>query len=350
MVDVTGLGRPVAVREATRHVAHPDELIECGRRPVLRLSGGRWPAQVPDLRPAADQLGQQRRRHHTAAGDDRCTRPGRNGFGVGQHVDDHTGRPGIGRRTVRTAALTGQRLHTGCQRAERIGAALGDGAWIVLAYLVRHLSQLALQHRGIGGQQTPPQRRGARLGILTADRDVPTARARLRTPQRTRVMTIDPHVDRLLQLVLGQPVPAAGVFGDRGVDEGQGRTVLNEVGPPGDRRRNACRQRAFQEQCRDLGQPVPQRQAEMHLPGSPTMTDPQRGRDLSGRGVPFVARPMRMFVIPATPGRQFRNRGQAQRRRGGSSDRSRLDRLDQRRVRDVPELIIEHVFDYAIPL
>jgi len=59
---------------------------------------------------------------------------------------------------------------------------------------------------------------------------------------------------------------------------------------------------------------------------------------------------MRMFVIPATPGRQFRNRGQAQRRRGGSSDRSRLDRLDQRRVRDVPELIIEHVFDYAIPL
>lgn len=39
------------------------------------------------------------------------------------------------------------------------------------------------------------------------------------------------------------------------------------------------------------------------------MTDPQRGRDLSGRGVPFVARPMRMFVIPATPGRQFRNRG-----------------------------------------
>ena len=37
VVHIAGLGGLVAVGKATRQIAHPDELVERGGRPVLRL-------------------------------------------------------------------------------------------------------------------------------------------------------------------------------------------------------------------------------------------------------------------------------------------------------------------------
>ncbi|CKN39182.1 Uncharacterised protein [Mycobacterium tuberculosis] len=82
-------------------------------------------------------------------------------------MDDHTGGPLVVAGTggaVGLAAAARQVVGAGGQRAQRVGAALGQGARVILAHAVGHLGEPAIQHRGVGGIQPAPQRGGA--GVL----------------------------------------------------------------------------------------------------------------------------------------------------------------------------------------
>ena len=113
MVDVAGFGGPVAVGEPAGQIAHTDELVKGGRGPVLRFCAVDRLAQVPHLRAATDQFGQQWSGDDATADDDRRTRtvgrPGAVGRGVGKYVDDDTCRAGVrpGVRERGAAARTG---------------------------------------------------------------------------------------------------------------------------------------------------------------------------------------------------------------------------------------------------
>ena len=75
--------------------------------------------------------------------------------GLGDHVDDHGGGPRVGvgaGEAVGAPAPTGELFAPGGQGPQCVGAALGQGAWIVIADLVGHLGEFAIQDGRVGGQ------------------------------------------------------------------------------------------------------------------------------------------------------------------------------------------------------
>src|SRR5580693_724176 len=68
VVDIAKLGGPVAARESTGQIPTSDEPLQRGRWAVARFGGCVARLRYRrDLGAAADQLGQQRGRHRTAA-------------------------------------------------------------------------------------------------------------------------------------------------------------------------------------------------------------------------------------------------------------------------------------------
>ena len=200
----------VAAREATRQVAAAHELGQCPRRRIARL-GWRL-AGVADCaqRRALQGGGEQRRGQHPGAHRERrrrrtLGRPGGrrggrlggrgggfDGFGVGDHMH-HSGRGGGGGglpgRAVGLAAGAAQ-FGAGGQRGQRVGAALGQGARVALAYAAGHLLDALLHHHRVGGVEPGPHAGGSRARRW-ASRTRPCAAAWRRgsgatPPDRTR--------------------------------------------------------------------------------------------------------------------------------------------------------------------
>jgi hypothetical protein len=107
-------------------------------------------------------------------------------------------------RALGVFAPAGQPSGPGGQRPQRISAALGNGAWVVVAHLVGHLGEPPIQHGRVGGKQRPPQGRGARALIGRVDHHLAPARAHPGTPQRRRVIAVHDRVDGLCGLAFRQ--------------------------------------------------------------------------------------------------------------------------------------------------
>ncbi|AID06837.1 hypothetical protein L758_20255 [Mycobacterium tuberculosis TRS1] len=74
-------------------------------------------------------------------------------------MDDHTGCLPVVAGTgwaVGITAAAGKPISAGGQRAQRIGAPLGDGSGIVVADAVGQLGEALIQHGGVGGKQPAP--------------------------------------------------------------------------------------------------------------------------------------------------------------------------------------------------
>ena len=226
-------------------------------------------------------------------------------------MDDDVGGPPVatGRRALGVAAGAGQPLGTGGQRAHGVGAALRHGARIVIADHVGHLHQPALEHRGVAGIQLAPHRGDLGVVVFVAHLEISAPGAAAGTPQRPRIVQIDPDVDGLGQLVIRQPAPLGGLCGQRGIDLGHRLTVGDQIGMPGDRRDDPIAHLAVGIQRRHLRQPVAQRQTQSHLAGCLVVPHPQRAGDLGGHRVPAVAGPFgALALLVAAPAGQLGDR------------------------------------------
>ena len=385
VVEVAEFGGDVAVWKPACQIAGPDELGESLRRSVPRLRLVQRTPKMPHRRARADQLSQQWPGNHAATENDRTRRRSR-GFGLRlrrrkiekvhvagdrstlglsgqvrirlslqrgafrQNVNHHRTRGPTGRRSLagRRTAEARQLLAARRERAQRIGAALGQGTRIVLADTARHLHQPPFQDRCVGRVEPSPHRRGAGGVVAAADLDVAVAREGPDAPQSPRIETVHPHIDRLLQFAVGQWSPGARVIGDSSVDSGKGLLVLHEFGAPDDGGHDAIAEHAVGEQRGDLRQPAVQRHAEMHLAGGPSLAESQRRCHFGGRGIPRVAGPQRPVVIPAAAAGQFGDRRQSTRGSRGLGAGPLLDRGDDGRVVGGSQTRIEHVF-YSAP-
>ena len=152
---------------------------------------------------------------------------------------------------------------------------------------------------------------------------------------------------------LGVGAVVGGVPGDRGIDQRQSISVLDEVGAPGDRIDDGGRDRAGGEQGGGAGQFVAQRCSDAHLCGRGVGVQVAGRRDLGLRPGPAVDDLVggAVVLVVAVAGHHFADQRQPVRCQGGFTPGRGRDRGDERLVAQFGECRpiqhIEHVFEYS---
>lgn len=359
VVDVGAHRGHIAAGEPACHIPAPDEFSQRDRGAVAGLCGIGGMRDCPKLGSVCNQFGQQRRGNDPAAdagnqprfaagrgGDRGVVDVGRQarpvemrvGFGaggrlLGNDMDDDARGPAVisGGHTGRVAATAGQVSGTGGQCADRVGATLRHRARIVLAHPADHDCQPLTEQGGIRRVQSTPHAGGARGVVAIPDGEIPAAGVVAGAPYGTGVDLINPCVQRLLQLVLGQRAEFERTVGDHGVQRAHRIGVGDQCGAGHDRAHGAHAHIAGQEQRRHSGKPVPQCDREVHLPACSPVPQRQRRADLCRGGIPVVAGPIWMFVDTA-PSNQFGDPGQASRVSGRTGPCGVAHRRDQCRI------------------
>ena len=205
MVDVAVVGGFIAAREPARHIAAPHERRQHRGRDVAGLwRGVAGMHDRHDLGGAGEFGGQQRggqqsateqRRRWSRCGAGRGGRsfPSRPSW-AGVSSDSDSSRATTCTTTVLgcipAAAQSGSSQpqaspsRTVAQGAEGVGAALFEGAWIVLAHCGGHRVEALIEGLGVGGQQLGLNVGGARTVLGGVDIDEAAAGTVLGAPYR----------------------------------------------------------------------------------------------------------------------------------------------------------------------
>ena len=187
--------------------------------------------------------------------------------------------------------------------------------------------------------------------VFVVEVDVEVFGRGLGADDRIRVEFLDPEVDRVEQGFLGVGAVVGGVPGDRGIDQRQSISVLDQVGAPGDRIDDGGRDRAGGEQGGGAGQLVAQRCSDAHLLGRGVGVQIAGRRDLGLRPGPAVDDLVggAVVLVVAVAGHHFADQRQPVRCQGGFTPGRGRHCRDERSVAPLGESRpihdVEHVFE-----
>jgi hypothetical protein len=266
---------------------------------------------------------------------------------VGDHVDHHRIRLNSRCSTVGMPAATRQPIGPVADGAQRVGTPLIDGAWIGVAHRAGHRLQPLVQGGGVVIEQHRLDRGGA-AAVGWAYLDTTAAGARLRAPQRIRVVAIHPVIDLVLDFGLRQPTPSTHRGGQLDVDLRPRLGVGHQRGAEHDHRHDTQTDPTAVKHLVDARQPLTQRHGDHQL----MARDPQRhlmgGGDLAGHGIPVVQTPLLPLGRPVSRPARLQHVGyrrQPPRTRRVLHPRPRPHRSTSRRGRGLRSELIEHAFE-----
>ena len=173
-----------------------------------------------------------------------------------QQVDDDGAGAGVdaGGVAVGVVALAGEVVGSGADGAQCVGAALPEGAWVVVADSADHGVEQVSEQGRVGGQEPSPDGDGAVGIVRVTEMNITISRGGAGSAHGGGVEFFHPDIDGLFGLGGGQGTVGGGGAGQGGVDQCQGVVVGDELGAPGDRGDHFRRDFSMGEDGGDFGE------------------------------------------------------------------------------------------------